>query len=388
MFDDLKDTLGSVLSDIGVKDANDFTLLVSSKEIPVLNGRLVRSIDTCVDGCTATIALNDDVRDIIKPFGFEPVEVFLGGELALTGVIYGLDPKINAKEKSAVLHIFSEACDVVDSTTYPPYEFNFVTLADLAEELIGNLGFNVEFEDDTGSYFFDRVTIDPQQTIFDFLSDLARQHGVLLSSNEFGRVLFRQADISSKPVETIEQATELAGSFNGRSLFGVYRMTMMSPETQKVTEKLKTKTRNTTKTVQTTKYAETYDALVPASRQTTINADNVLVDDLPQAVEWERSKRWAKALEIQIPRIGWRPKGSDTLYRENTKVTLKTADLWLANGFDFLIKSVEYSLDSNGAIALLTLIPPQAYTGDPVPDIFGGSAALSDMLNSLGLPSL
>ena len=220
------------------------------------------------------------------------------------------------------------------------------------------------------------------------MADLSRQRGVILSSSEYGHILFRRADVASKPVETIEEATELAGSFNGRSLFGVYRMTMMSPETQKVTKKLKTKTRNTTKTVQTTKYAETYDALVPASRQTTVSADNILVDDLPKAVEWERSKRWAKALEIQVPRIGWRPKGSDTLYRENTKVTLKTADLWLSNGFDFLIKSVEYSLDSNGDVAMLTLIPPQAYTGDEVPDIFGGSAALSDMLNILGLPSL
>jgi len=389
MFDDLKKSVGFILSEIGVKEKSDFTLVISDNELPVVSGRLKRSIDTCADGCKATIVLTDQAREIIRPFGYENVQVYLGGELVLTGVVYGLNSRITGKEKSATLDIGSLACDIVDSVKYPPYEFNFQTLADIADDILGEKGLTPRFESyDIESEFFERVCIDAQQSIFDFLSELARQRGVLISSNEKGEVYFLRADTSSTPVETIELATSLEGSFNGRDLFSSYRVTAMLPEVQAKTKKLKRsrRTRTTDDTVQTLKYAEAYDSLVPSTRETTSTVDNVTSEGLPKAAEWERSRRWAKACTITIPRVGWYPKDSDEIYKENTLVTLKTSDLWLEDGFDFLIKSVEYVLDSNGAVALITLIPPQAYTGEPVPDIFGGSAALNSRLKSLGLP--
>ena len=388
MFDDIKKSVGAILSEIGIKDKFDFTLVISGTELPVVSGRLKRSIDTCADGCKATIALTDQARDVIRPFGFEDVQVYLGGELVLTGVVYGLNLRITGKEKSATLDIGSLACDIVDSTKYPPYEFNFQTLADIADDILGEKGLTPRFESyDIESEFFERVCIDAQQSIFDFLSELARQRGVLISSNEKGEVYFLRADTSSNPVETIELATSLEGSFNGRNLFSSYRVTAMLPEVQARTKVLKRSgPRTTYRTIQTLKFAEAYDSLVPSTRETTTTVDNVTSEGLPKAAEWERSRRWAKACTITIPRIGWYPKDNDELYKENTLVTLKISDLWLEDGFDFLIKSVEYVLDSNGAVALITLIPPQAYTGEPIPDIFGGSVALNISLKSLGLP--
>ena len=42
----------------------------------------------------------------------------------------------------------------------------------------------------------------------------------------------------------------------------------------------------------------------------------------------------------------------------------------IPEGFDFLINRVEYSKKSTGKVAALSLIPPQVYTGEPIPDIF------------------
>ena len=170
MFDDIKKGVGAILSSIGVKDERDFTLVIKGVEFPVVSGRVFRSIDNCVDGCSAVVILNDKIRETISPFGYEEAQVFLGGELVITGLVYSIEPQITAEEKILILTIFSSACDILDSVRYPPYEFNFVTLQDLADELIGGLGLQVNFESGLVEPFFERVCIDPQQSIFRFLS--------------------------------------------------------------------------------------------------------------------------------------------------------------------------------------------------------------------------
>jgi hypothetical protein len=58
---------------------------------------------------------------------------------------------------------------------------------------------------------------------------------------------------------------------------------------------------------------------------------------------------------------------------------------WIGDGFDFLIKSVEYTLDSSGASSSLTLVPPQAFTGEEIPNIFDNTGDVEKHLKSLGL---
>lgn len=382
MFDDLKKTVGDVLNSIGVKDEHDFSLSIKGTTIPVISGRVFRSMDTCADGCSATIILNDELKELIVPFGYEEAQVYLGGELVITGLIYRVDVNKTAEEKTVTLSIYSSACDIIDSTHYPPYEFNFVTLEEIADEMIGGLGFFYNFESDEGREIFDKVTIDPQQSIFNFLNELANQRGVLITSNEKGEVLFIRANVNSKPVETIINTTSISSSYDGRELFAIYRTSATTPYREKVTKKLKRKIRKDYVTQHTVKIAEAIDPKVPASRQTTFTADNVHFDEIETAANWERSKHWSNALNITVPRIGWRPRGSVDLYKENTLVTLKDDDLWLGKGFDFLIKSVEYVLESSGATSTLTLVPPQSFTGEEIPDIFGNEAYL---LKSLGV---
>lgn len=384
-FSEVKQSLSSVLSDIGIKDENDFTLVIAGEEIPVVSGRLFRGMHTCADTSSATVINNEKLRSLTNPFGFTEAQVYLAGELVITGLIYKHSPRITAEEKTCKLDIFSPAVDIIDSTHFPPFEFNFVSLEDLAEEIIGGLGLTPRYETDEGNEFFEKVCIDPQQSIFSFFNELANQRGVLITSNEKGEVLFIRANTSGKPVETIDNVTDIGAEYDGRELFAAYRTVAATPIREKITKKLKARTKIDYKTVQSIKEAIAYDSNVPASRQITFASDNVSVDTLARSAEWQRSKKWADALVISVPRVGWRPKGSDELYKENTLVTLKHEDLWIANEFDFLIKSVEYILDSGGATCTLNLIPPQAFTGEEIPDIFGNQSDLGSKLKSLGL---
>jgi len=394
VFDDIKKAVGGLIPGLSGKDKKDFTLVIDKEEFPVVSGKVFRSIDNCADGCSATIVLTDKAKEKIIPFDYADAQVYLGGELVITGVVYSVEAEITSEEKFLTIGVFSPACDIIDSTKYPPYEYKMISLQQLAEEIISDLGLVVNYDSDLGSHFLDRVCIDKQQTIFNFLNEISNQFGILITSNEKGEVLFTKANTDSKPVEVIENVTNVKTKYDGRQLYAVYRIVSTTPVRVKKTEKLKKRVKkkrkigsklvDNYKTVQLTKIAEAYDdAIVPITRQTTIRADNVNIDEVGKTAEWERSKRWAEALTIRVPRIGWYPQGSDNLYRENTLVTLKNEDVWLGKGFDFLIKSVEYTLDDNGATCSLMLVPPQAYTGEEIPYVFGSDNG--GLLKSLGL---
>lgn len=389
-FDAVKQSLGSILSDIGIKDKHDFTLVINGEEIPVINGRVFRAMNTCADTCSATVLNNEKFKGLTNPLGYTEAQVYLGGELVITGLIYKHSPRTTSEEKTCKLDIFSPAVDILDSTHFPPFEFNQVSLKDLAEEIIGGLGFTARYESDEGNEFFERVCIDPQQTIFNFFNELANQRGVLITSNEKGEVLFIRANTSGKSVETIANITDIGAEYDGRELFSAYRTTATSPYMEQKTKKNKRsgRLRTTWHQEHAIKEAIAYDSNVPASRQITFSSDNTSVDTIDKAAEWQRSKRYADALNISVPRVGWYPPKSSELYKENTLITLKHEDLWINKEFDFLIKSVEYVLDSGGATCVLNLIPPQAYTGEEIPDIFGNKESIGNMLKSIGLNGL
>jgi len=66
-------------------------------------------------------------------------------------------------------------------------------------------------------------------------------------------------------------------------------------------------------------------------------------------------------LSIPLKVNGWR--GPDNkIWRENTRVTVKSLTLEVPNGFTFLIRRPEFTWDENGKKTILNLIPPTFYT--------------------------
>ena len=75
----------------------------------------------------------------------------------------------------------------------------------------------------------------------------------------------------------------------------------------------------------------------------------------------------ARALTIPFPVSGWiGPDGK--VWRENTIITVVSDILSIPDGFDFLIRSVEFNISQNGQSAILGLLPPQVYTKEQVGD--------------------
>jgi prophage tail gpP-like protein len=345
------------------KDPGDFTIIVEGLEIPVVDGRAFRSIDTVAGGFSATIPWDptrttDRAKELlskVKPYGFKPCECYLGGELMMTGRLYGVGVSIGANGVTLDLEGWSHTADLVDSTVRPPYEAKKVTLEQRATSMLEGFAIELDFQLDEDEQF-DKITIQPTDTIFNHLLELARQRKALVTSDAKGRLVITRANVDGGSVFTLEEGkrplSQAAIRFDGRARFNTYTAISQAPRKKK---------KNASAPTATAK-----DDVVPAARMFRFQANDVKGETLQQAADWERSRRLADGLKVSIPVDGWQVPGTKDLWRENTIVTLKSPSLFIPDGYDFLIRSVEYSFSEKGAVADLELVPPETFTGEPL----------------------
>ena len=331
------------------KDPDDMTIIIDGLEIKSMSSRIVRTMDTAADAWSASIVWQPGVRpDIdkrVRPYAYPPASVYIGGKLMVNGILYTTESDLNGTQSIKRLEGASFTADVVDSTMKPPYEKNNVTLKQRAEEIVKPLGIGVVFDIEEGGAF-DRVTAAESDTLFLHLASLAMQRSALISSTVNGDLLVLRA-ASGKPVATLQEGSQgaisLTAKFDGRKRFNVYRAIGNSPAGNKV--------------------GLAKDNKVPRSRFLTFQANETISGDIDKAAEWRRSKQLADALTIPFPTDSWyRPDGE--LWRENTIVTVISPTIHVPDGFNFLIRSVEYIDDVAGKTAILNLVPPQVYTGE------------------------
>jgi len=340
---------------IGNKTKEQFTLLLDGIEVPVQSSKIIRTMDTAADGWTAKVArdLESDKRleQLIRPYSYTKASVYLGSNLMIDGALYVTSPILETSGISADLEGFSSTADIIDSTLKPPYEKNKVTLEQYAKSALAPFGIDAIFETSSGGKF-DRITANQTDTVFSVLARYASQRGLLISSTPSGDLLFLKANTKSKPVATIEEGKTLAAgysaTYDGRLRFNVYKAVGQSPGSNKNTIVAK-------------------DDQVSRSRFLTFTANDSTSGNIKNAAEWKRSKQIAESMAMSFPVRDWyTPDGE--MWKENTLITLKSKALFIPDGFDFLVKSVEYSYGLDGRSSVLNLVPPQVYTGEPVPE--------------------
>ena len=287
---------------------------------------------------------------VTKPYQYNTASAYIGGELLVNGILYGVSPEISNRGRIKNLEGWSYTADAIDSTLKPPYEFNGAELLPLASSLVAPLGIKAVADVDTAGPF-DRVTASPNDTIFGFISKLAAQRGILVSSTPQGDMLLTRAQTGGA-VATLEEGAPgvmISGAnFDGRKRFNAYRAVGQSPGDN-------AKPRIAT------------DAAVPRSRFLTFTADETTRGNIQDAAQWRKTKTLADALTISIPVAGWTHGGGD-IWRENTIVTVISETLFLPNGHDLLVRSVEYALEGDRRVTLLHLVPAEVYTGGGLVD--------------------
>jgi hypothetical protein len=358
--DDLLSAIG--LPTLPGKEKDDFTFIIGGKELPVESGRVFSAMDSGVRAWTASILWNSENIEWynrLKPYGYQQAEVYLGPNLGGKGILYTQAVRGNQEGVRKDLFCWTKTADLVDSSVEPPFEQKLMTLQARALGLCTPKGVLVKFEMPADPPF-SKITARQNDKIFSHLAGLASQRGGLISVTPLGELLFTTPAIG-KSIGTIAESwppgDELAIKFDGRKRFNTYKATAKSPgRKNKIKAKLK--------------IALSKDIIVPTSRLVAFDASDTTAGDIQIAADWRRSKQLAESLSIPQKLSGWySPDGQ--LWRENTIVTLESASLHISQGYDFLIRSVEFLFSKEGPSTMLQLVPPEAYSGLPVKEPWG-----------------
>lgn len=377
------------------KDRNDFTIIVNNNEIICDDAILIKTMDTGADAFTAVMpwepGKNLALDAALKPYKYPKCGIYLGGELQSEQILYIVTNKTNNSGTIKELEGYSKIADIIDSTVFPPYEENYITLTDRCRKQCKPFGINVFIGEDvaasinetrrvitstkkytftpdapwnTGTFTgiqmkvdgvyqtsklvtdekkFPRVIAEPTEKIFEHLSKLAAQRGLLLTCTKHGDLLITRADTKSKSIGTIEESisaftSEYSAKFNGRTRFRDYRAII---KTSRAGAIVKTAT----------------DNIINSPRLLTFSVNDDVSGNALFAAEWRKNKSAADAMTINFPVESWYgPDGK--LYKPNTKITVKSKTLENKDGFTYLITQVEFK---KNATAVLQLKPPSVY---------------------------
>jgi len=336
-----------------------FRLKLGGRILPVMAGRVLRTMDTPADGWSAIIAWEPgqdaQLDALTEPGAFPEASVYLDGNLMVQGRLYNVKSSSGNEGRILELEGFSKTVDIVDSHLFPPYQYQDLTLVGFCVELFKITGIGIIIDEglnvDIGGVFKEEK-ISPTETISGFLQKLADRKSAMLSSTREGDLLITRANTRKPVIGTIEEGVSPVSKweldFKGRQLFRTYRGVLQKqamPEGKTIIAVDKTVTFQRIKTFMVTKGDE---------------------KDLEAAVRWERNKTLAEAMTFSLPIDTWyAPDGR--LWTENSSVLVKSSTMRVPNGFTFIIRRVEFIWGENGKTAVLDLTPPSLYTKqDPV----------------------
>ncbi len=353
---EVKDALDKLL-DVD-ENKKGFRIEVDGRELKIQSGKIIRTMDTAADAWTAVIEWTpgaDKFLDkVTAPYSFAPSKAFIDDTRLVTGPLMMSNPKLDSEGRTKDLHGFSATIAIVDSNLHPDtFEQNNISLLQRAQKLMNPYGLKVITENGVdATALFDRVSATKQEKVFDHIAKLAKQRNILVSSTPLGNLLLTRANTTSPPVDIIEESinpdTEnFEAKFDGRQRFSSWRVTCKTPKKGD------------------TKSATSIDKNVPITRHRNITVDNANKGNIQQVADWERSKRFIDALTIPFFVPSWYD-SRGRLWRENTRVTIKSPTIGVAEGFTFLIRQVEYNQNEDSRTAILQLVPPQVYTGEVV----------------------
>lgn len=331
----------------------DMAVVINDIEFAVESGNVLRTFDTAADGFTANLRFDPgdvDHLKAFKPYQYQPCKCYLGGKLKVTGFIYMHDLGYQTDKSSATVHGWSPTVDIVDCVSEPPFERSNVNLENRIRALIEPYGIGLVFDVDDDKNF-KRVKIEKTEFIFDHISKLARQRNHIIGSTAAGELLVHDADLDKKPIGVIYEGSSTAerwkAKFDGRKRFARVKAYSSGPRKNKS--------------------ATAKDTGIRLPRLTTVTANDTDDGDIQEAADAKVRKALEEALTLTVPVGSWyTPDG--VMYEEGELITLISKRWFIPDGFDFLIRDVEYSYAKNKKSAILTVTPPSVYSKEDFED--------------------
>ncbi|VVA46987.1 Phage late control gene D protein (GPD) [Serratia ficaria] len=281
--------------------------------------------------------------------------VNIGPDRTLTGYIDDFIPSYDDRNVSLRVLGRDKTGDLVDSSVVDKSgQWRGQKLEQIAAAICKPYNIQVITETDTGDTF-GGVTLEQGETAFELLDRLAKQRGVLMTSDAWGRLVITRASTKRASVALVLGQNILAarGRFSWRERANQYIVKGSAAAGGTTWDDQPVKVIGGRQVVIT-------DAEITRYRpKILVNEDNLTVGGASARGEWYKASAMGEANATDITVAGWRENG-------------ETGPLWLPNilvpiddpiqqlKVTWLIKTVSFSHDENGRITVLTLAPPES----------------------------
>ena len=301
-----------------------------------------------------------DFRNTFRPFSFKPLTLTVDGDPLFTGTLVDVNPTTDPGERKVACSAYSKPAVLEDSNlpaASAPFEASGLSLRQIAQRLCAPFGVGVVLEVSDGAPFKKinsrnkkgDTQAEPDQRIQDFLVDLAKQRGLVISSTPRGELLFRKAVAPGNPVVRLEQGVpplvSVVPTFSPQSYYSEITG-FTSAKRGRVGSK----------------YTERNERLSGGVlRSHSFKLEDTEKADAPAAVRFKVSRMFAAMCSFVVNVPTWRD-SKGKLWEPNTTLMLKAPGAMIYTDYEFLIRDVYLKQSAGETTASLGLVLPGAFT--------------------------
>lgn len=281
--------------------------------------------------------------------------VSVGNDRVMTGYIDDFIPSYDAENVSLRVMGRDKTGDLVDSSVVDKAgQWKGLKLEQLASTIAKPYGIEVINETDTGDAF-GSITLEQGETGFELLDRLAKQRGVLVTSDAWGRLIITRASTQRAGVALVlgENILAARGRFSWRERASQYIVKGSSSAGGSTWDEQPVKVVGGRQIVVSDPEITRYRPKI------LVNEDSLTVGGASARGEWYKTRMLGESNTTEITVAGWRENGvSGPLWQINRLV--KVTDAIQQLDVTWLIKTVSFMEGDGGRLTVLTLVPPDS----------------------------
>ena len=321
---------------------------------------ITRSLDAISTLSFTSVFSSDNLEFLkrFKPFSYHEVRLSIGDDDVFKGIL--LNPTPSLDDKSITINVTAYSIPgVLQDCSIPasayPMEFNNQTLREIAQQVTDPFGIKVEFIDDAGAVF-EKVASEPQTSVLQFLSGLAAQRNLLISSSDDGNLIFRKSVLPGTPVATFNEGVSPLVSVKPNFDAQKYYSHITALESVKI---------GLDGSQLTLKNELFHDsgARPLYVRPFSYKAMDTKNADLDAALATKMGRMFGNTISFDVLVTTWRDLAGN-LWKPNTTILLEAPSAYVSSKYEFTIRSVRLSKSANNETALLKCVFPGAFRGE------------------------
>lgn len=344
-----------------------FILKIGSQEFKNFNNfKLNLKYDSIASTFSTDVYFNPENKEhlkLFKPFTYQECTIEFNNKLIFTGTILVNTFNDSSTTQFASIGGYSK-CGIIEDCDIPtsayPLQSDGRTIAQICERLLNIYGIKYVI-DSSVSNRMNRVLVksvaNERQTVKSYLSEITNQVNVIMTHDEYGRIIFTQPNTKKTPIISIDSdviaqpTTKISLSCNGQSMH-----------------------RNITVLKQANSDGGNAGQSTLINPYCPINRTKVLTqssgdDNTTQEASRNALSEQLKSIQLTMDVSNWIDM-FENLIIPNNIIEVKSSRLFLFKKVSFFLESVAFSGDSTSQTSVLTCVLPSVYDNSTVINIF------------------